>query len=169
LLRSVTLWDHFFADMQVFYPRARGYEHPVKSVLRALDPGTSFKVLETQDGVQTAVMRLRSGEASGPLGNEHPMSVQTLVVLSGEVDAQVGSETFWMGAGDSVIVRRGVAHRFVGASHEDAITLNIYAPPAYDDRSPRDRSGEVFQDAFTENGGASREKIAQAQDALEPD
>jgi hypothetical protein len=33
----------------------------------------------------------------------------------------------------------------------------------------RDRSGEVFQNAFTENGGATRDKIADAQAALEPD
>ncbi len=135
----------------------------------ALEPGSSFKVLETQDGVQTAVMRLQHGQESGPLGNEHPESVQTLVVIRGEIDAQVGEERFWMREGDCVIVGRGAVHRFVGASPDDAVTLNVYAPPAYEDRSKRDRSGEVFQDAFTENGGATRDRIADAQQVLEPD
>jgi len=128
-----------------------------------------FKVLGTQDGVQTARMRLKRGEASGPFGNEHPMSVQVLIVVRGELDAQIGHEHSWMREGDSVIVRRGVAHRFVGASEEDTVTLNVYAPPAYDDRSRRDRSGEVYQDAFTENGGAERPRIEEAQHELEPD
>jgi mannose-6-phosphate isomerase-like protein (cupin superfamily) len=141
----------------------------VKSAMHTLEPGSSFRVLETQDGVQTAVMRLKRGEESGPFGNEHPQSVQAIVVLTGEVDAQIGHERFWMHAGDSAIVRRGVAHRFVGASEEDAVTINVYSPPAYQDRSVRDRSGEVFQNAFTENGGATRDKIADAQAALEPD
>lgn len=141
----------------------------MKSAIQTLEPGSSFKVLETQDGVQTAVMRLKHAEASGPFGNEHPASVQTLIVLRGEVDAQIGDDRFSMRQGDSVIVRRGVAHRFTGASPEDAITLNVYAPPAYEDRSRRDRSGEVFQDAFTENDGAPRAQIEDAQHALEPE
>lgn len=128
-----------------------------------------FKVLETQDGVQTAVMCLGRGQESGPFGNEHPMSTQVMVVVRGQIDAHVGDEYFRMGQGDSVIVRRDVPHRFVGVSQDEAITLNMYSPPAYDDRSRRDRRGEVFQDAFTENDGASRVKIAKAQDALEPD
>lgn len=109
--------------------------------MQSLEPGSSFKVLETQDGVQTAVMRLRHGQESGPFGNEHPASVQTLIVMRGEVDAQVGDERFWMREGDCIIVRRGVAHRFIGGSPDDAITLNVYSPPAYDDRSTRDRNG----------------------------
>ncbi len=107
-----------------------------------------FKVLSTEDGVQTAEMRLARGEESGPLGNEHAESVQVLVVVRGEVDAKIGQQNVRMRAGDSAIVRRGVAHQFVGASDDEAVTLNVYSPPAYYDRSRRDRSGEVFEEAF---------------------
>ncbi len=128
-----------------------------------------FKVLNTQDGVQTAEMRLARGEESGPLGNEHANSVQVLLVVRGEVDATIGQQSFRMHPGASAIVRRGVAHQFVGASDDEAVTLNVYSPPAYDDRARRDRGGEVFADAFTENEGAPRAKIEDAQHALEPD
>jgi hypothetical protein len=57
----------------------------------------NFKVLATQDDIQTAVMRLSHGGESGARGNEHPESVQVLVVF------------------------------------QEAVTFNVYAPPAYDD------------------------------------
>lgn len=117
----------------------------MKSARRALEPGSSFKVLETHDGVQTAVMRLKHGQESGPFGNEHPASVQALFVIRGELDAQIGHERFWMREGDSVIVRRGVAHRFIGASPDDAILLNVYVPPAYDDEAPSEEAPQALE------------------------
>ncbi|MBV8149075.1 MAG: cupin domain-containing protein [Candidatus Eremiobacteraeota bacterium] len=93
--------------------------------------GGAFSVLETEGGVQTAAMRLERGIQSGPLGNEHADSVQVLFVAEGAVQAQIGTRRFRMEAGDSVIVAKGAAHRFVGDSDEPAITFNIYVPPAY--------------------------------------
>ncbi|HTU71544.1 MAG TPA: cupin domain-containing protein [Candidatus Baltobacteraceae bacterium] len=90
----------------------------------------TFTVLDTQGDVQTAVMRLRRAEASGPLGNEHASSSQVIVVIRGTIEAEIGDQKFRMGEGDSAIVPRGVAHRFVGVSNE-AVTLNVYSPPAY--------------------------------------
>ena len=89
-----------------------------------------FDVLESCDGVQTAIMTLKRTEESGPLENEHAQSSQVIVVTRGEVDAQIGDRTFRMHAGESAIVPKGVDHRFVGASDE-AETINVYAPPAY--------------------------------------
>ena len=123
----------------------------MKSARRALEPGSSFKVLETHDGVQTAVMRLKHGQESGPFGNEHPASVQALFVIRGELDAQIGDERFWMREGDSLIVRRGVAHRFIGASPDDAIMLNVYVPPAYNGEAPGKGVDEAQQTLELEN------------------
>jgi mannose-6-phosphate isomerase-like protein (cupin superfamily) len=100
----------------------------MKNVKRA---GGNFAVLETQDGVQTAAMRLERGKQSGPLGNDHADSVQVLFVASGAVRAQIGDRTFRMEAGDSAIVAKGEPHRFIGDSDEPAMTFNVYAPPAY--------------------------------------
>lgn len=90
-----------------------------------------FAVLESIPGMQTAVMRLRRGEASGPLANEHASSAQALLVVRGRVDAQIGEQRFSMEGGDSVIVPCNADHQFVGASNEPALTFNVYAPAAY--------------------------------------
>jgi mannose-6-phosphate isomerase-like protein (cupin superfamily) len=91
----------------------------------------SFGVLESEENLQTAVMRLERGEASGPLGNEHAGSEQVLFVISGVVDAEIGGRQIRMNPGDSAIVPRGAPHRFTGASVEPAVTFNVYGPPAY--------------------------------------
>lgn len=91
-----------------------------------------FKVLQTSAGSQTAVMTLRPGQSSGPKGNDHPKCEQILLVLEGEVVAEVGRETRKLKAGDVVIVPRRAAHRFTNKGKRTAVTFNVYAPPAYD-------------------------------------
>jgi mannose-6-phosphate isomerase-like protein (cupin superfamily) len=94
--------------------------------------GTLFKVLQTSRKSQTAIMTLAPGESSGPKGNEHPKSEQTLLVLEGEILADIGSKKRTLRKGDIVIVPPGVEHRFVNHGGSPAITFNVYAPPAYD-------------------------------------
>jgi mannose-6-phosphate isomerase-like protein (cupin superfamily) len=90
-----------------------------------------FKVTETSDELQTATMVLAPGEASGPMGNEHPQSEQMLYLVEGELEAEVGARTFSMSAGESVIVPKGADHRFRNAGKKPAVTFNVYSPPAY--------------------------------------
>lgn len=91
----------------------------------------SFSVLQTADLLQTAVMRLEPGAASGPLGNEHAQSEQVLFVVEGEVMAEIGDRKFPMQAGECVVVPRNVPHRFRNESTKTALTYNVYSPPAY--------------------------------------
>ena len=97
----------------------------------ALRSKGGFSVLQTSDESQTAVMTLQHGEWSGDKQNEHPDSEQVLVVLEGEVVAEIGDERTVLRKGDSVIVPRGAKHRFGNESEEKAVTFNVYAPPAY--------------------------------------
>jgi len=90
-----------------------------------------FQVLQTESKSQTATMTLAPGKSSGPKGNEHPKSEQVLLVLEGEILAEIGKEKATLRKGDFVIVPAGVAHRFVNHSESNAVTFNIYAPPAY--------------------------------------
>lgn len=94
--------------------------------------GIFFKVLQTLPKSQTAMMTLAPGKSSGPKGNEHPKSEQTLLVLEGEILADIGSEKRTLRQGDFVIVPLGAEHRFVNHGGSPAITFNVYAPPAYD-------------------------------------
>ena len=91
-----------------------------------------FEVLETTRQTQSAVMKLEPGQESGPKGNEHPESDQVLIVLEGEVTAEIGNESAVLGAGQTVTVPAGASHRFVNNGKVAALTFNVYAPPAYD-------------------------------------
>ena len=55
-----------------------------------------------------------------------------LLVLEGEVLAEIGAEKMTLRKGDVVIVPPKVAHRFVNKAASPAVTFNVYAPPAYD-------------------------------------
>ena len=92
-----------------------------------------FKVLQTATKSQTAMMSLKPGEESGPMGNDHPKSEQVLFVVSGRVVAEVGDERRMLKAGDCVIVPLRARHRFVNRSKRPVVTFNVYAPPAYDE------------------------------------
>jgi mannose-6-phosphate isomerase-like protein (cupin superfamily) len=92
-----------------------------------------FKVLQTSSKSQTAMMTLKPGEESGPKRNEHPKSEQILLVLKGQVVAEIGKETRTLKTGDSVIVPLRASHRFVNKSRRPVVTFNVYAPPAYDE------------------------------------
>jgi mannose-6-phosphate isomerase-like protein (cupin superfamily) len=92
-----------------------------------------FKVLQTTTKTQSAMMTLRPGKQSGPKGNDHPNSEQVLLVLQGEVVAEIGKETRTLKAGDAVIVPRRASHRFVNKSKRMVVTFNVYAPPAYEE------------------------------------
>ncbi len=77
-------------------------------------------------------MVLQPGEESGPRKeNEHAQSEQVLYLAEGTLEAEIGERTFGMRAGDSAIVGKGVAHRFVNRGSAPAVTFNVYSPPAY--------------------------------------
>jgi mannose-6-phosphate isomerase-like protein (cupin superfamily) len=90
-----------------------------------------FSVMQTSDDSQAAVMTLEPGEWSGDKRNEHPESEQVLLVLEGEVVAEIGHDRAVLTRGDVVIVPKRIKHRFGNESKAKAVTFNVYAPPAY--------------------------------------
>lgn len=90
-----------------------------------------FEVLQTTDRSQTAVMTLTPGQASGDSKESHPESDQVLIVLDGEVLAEVAEESARMRKGDVVVIPAGVRHRFLNDGEIPARTFSVYAPPAY--------------------------------------
>ena len=90
-----------------------------------------FSVLQTDKQAQTAVMKLAPGSWSGEKGNEHPESLQILMVVEGEVIAEIGDERNVLHAGDVVLVEPGAEHRFGNETRASALTFNVYVPPAY--------------------------------------
>ena len=90
-----------------------------------------FEVLQTTAREQTAVMRLSRGRATGDAAESHDKSEQVLLLLEGELLAEIGSKHSKMRAGDVVIIPAGVEHKFTNVGDKTALTFNVYAPPAY--------------------------------------
>ena len=90
-----------------------------------------FEVLQATSRSQTAVMTLEGGGESSEEPDFHPNSDQVLLVVEGEVSAEISGETASMRAGDVVIVPAGARHKFSNPTKARAVTFSVYAPPAY--------------------------------------
>ena len=90
-----------------------------------------FEVLQTTKQTQTAVMILTVGKHSSEETNSHEKSDQVLLLLEGELHAEVGAVKRIMRQGDTCIVSAGTPHRFENRGSGRAVTFNVYSPPAY--------------------------------------
>lgn len=95
-----------------------------------------FHLLETTGRTQTASITLKPGEDSGEGVNFHPHSDQTIVMLEGELVAEVGEETEVLKVGQSLIIPAGVKHRLHNDGDQTAFAFSVYAPPAYQTDDP---------------------------------
>ncbi|MBJ6759932.1 cupin domain-containing protein [Myxococcaceae bacterium JPH2] len=90
-----------------------------------------FDVLLTGKRSQAAVMRLDPGGASSPAPLSNEGSDQVLLVLEGLVEVELQGETRLMRRGDMLLVPDGTPVRVVNAGDVEAVTFNVYGPPAY--------------------------------------
>jgi mannose-6-phosphate isomerase-like protein (cupin superfamily) len=100
-------------------------------------PKEWFKVLQTTKRSQTAVMTLGSGQSSGDTAEAHEGSEQVLLLVEGELTAEIGGKRSRMKAGDVVVIPPRVKHKFTNRSVRPAVTFSVYAPPEY----PPDEAG----------------------------
>lgn len=89
-----------------------------------------FEVLQTSERSQTAMMTLAPGKSSGEKAEAHDGD-QVLLILKGELIGEVGGEDLSLKKGDVIIISGGVKHRFTNRSQKQAVTFNVYSPPAY--------------------------------------
>jgi mannose-6-phosphate isomerase-like protein (cupin superfamily) len=94
-----------------------------------------FEVLQTTERAQTAMMTLGPGHATGEKAEAHPKSDQVLLVLEGELRAEIADEGARLGKGDVIVITAGTKHRFTNLSAAPAVTFNVYTPPAYPPRT----------------------------------
>ena len=90
-----------------------------------------FEVLQTTKRSQTAVMKLSAGGNSSEEMNVHENSDQVLLVVEGEIEAEIAGQKKTLRKGDTVIVPAGTPHRFANRGKGDALTFNVYSPPEY--------------------------------------
>lgn len=92
-----------------------------------------FEPLHATGSSQAAMMTLPPGESSSEgSSNEHAWSEQWLYVVAGEGEAR-GKKRIKLRPGSLLLIEKGEAHEIVNTGDLPLVTLNIYAPPAYDD------------------------------------
>jgi mannose-6-phosphate isomerase-like protein (cupin superfamily) len=90
-----------------------------------------FRVLQTTKRNQTAVMTLDPGQSSGDGPEAHASSDQVLLLIHGELSAEIGGKRSRMKSGDVVIIPPRVQHRFTNRCDQPAVTFSVYSPPEY--------------------------------------
>jgi mannose-6-phosphate isomerase-like protein (cupin superfamily) len=93
--------------------------------------GEWFSVLQTSKNTQTAVMTLMPGQSSGPEMEAHKTSEQVLLVLEGEVLAELESRVKTLKAYDVILIPAGTKHKFTNQGKTKCLTFNTYSPPEY--------------------------------------
>ena len=96
-----------------------------------------FRILQTRRHSQTAVIRLEPGGFTSEGMNSHPDSEQIVLVLEGEMMAEVGDERKAVAKGQSLIIGAGVPHGLANESGGPVFAFTVYAPPAYPPGLPR--------------------------------
>jgi transcriptional regulator with XRE-family HTH domain len=71
------------------------------------------------------------GGSTGEEPYTHDDSEELLLVVSGRVEAQVGTDKFEMGPGDSIFYRSSMPHRVANVADEDAEVVWVISPPSY--------------------------------------
>src|SRR5437773_1014795 len=91
-----------------------------------------FKVLASTRSAQAAMMVLRPGQSTGEPQNEHARSEQWLFVISGGGKALVNKRRLSIRANSLLLIEKGEVHQATNNSRRPLVTINSYAPPAYD-------------------------------------
>ncbi len=93
-------------------------------------------MLERTGHSQTATISLGCGEVTSDDFNVHPHSDQIILVVEGEILAEVGGEREILRSKESVIIPAGVKHRLRNQARKQAFAFTVYAPPAYPEHDP---------------------------------
>jgi mannose-6-phosphate isomerase-like protein (cupin superfamily) len=94
----------------------------------------AFEVMHATATSQAAMMTLPPGESSSESSrNEHAWAEQWLYVVAGEGVARTKQKNFALAPGILLLIERGEPHEIENTGELPLVTLNIYAPPAYDD------------------------------------
>lgn len=95
-----------------------------------------FTLLETTGRSQSALLRLPPGQAASDAPQAHPESDQVLLLLEGELSAEIAAESTPVHPGDSLTIPAGIKHKFTNPGAQVAVAYSVYAPPAFQTDDP---------------------------------
>jgi mannose-6-phosphate isomerase-like protein (cupin superfamily) len=79
---------------------------------------------------QTSDVNIRANRLEGRIRRHtHPTSHHFLYLIAGQIELSVGDETRVVGAGDFVIIPRGMPHAMHKIGASEAIFLDVASPP----------------------------------------
>jgi mannose-6-phosphate isomerase-like protein (cupin superfamily) len=92
-----------------------------------------FEVLHATASSQAAMMTLAPGEStSESAGNEHAWAEQWMYIVQGEGRAKTKGKQVALAPGSLLLIEKGEPHQITNTGNAPLVTLNVYAPPAYD-------------------------------------
>ncbi len=93
-----------------------------------------FEPLHATASSQAAMMTLQPGETTGESSdNEHAWAEQWCFVVQGEGTARTKGKKLALRLGSLLLIEKGEPHQIENTGKTPLVTLDIYAPPAYDD------------------------------------
>ena len=108
------------------------------------------RVLFTGARSQLVAMSIPPGESIG--AEEHAHVEQTIVVLSGSGEAELGGKKTKVGAGDVIVVTPGTAHDLLNTGKTQLKVFTTYVPPNHIDgrvhRTKADAARDVEDERF---------------------
>lgn len=99
---------------------------------------SKFNILFATRNAQAAMMTLRPGGTSeDEPGNEHRRSEQWMFVIEGSGEAVIGKRPGALrrakfAKNSLLLIEKGELHQIKNTGKKSLVTLNFYAPPAYD-------------------------------------
>jgi len=81
--------------------------------------------------IEVVVAEFDSGGSTGDEAYTHGDSEEVFFVLSGEIELQLGDESFTLGAGDSAQYRSSLPHRVRNRGPGPAEEMFVISPPSY--------------------------------------
>ncbi len=94
---------------------------------------TFFEIVGETPRSQAATMVLEPGRSTGDDENRHPDSDQWLYVVSGRGEALVEDEAVELAPGTLLLIEADEAHEIRNPGPDPLVTINVYAPPAFDE------------------------------------
>lgn len=110
----------------------------MRHIQTGLKRGQFDLLVQTRD-LQAAKMTLRPGATSDDEpSNEHPRCEQWVFVISGTGEASIGKRRsslrrVKLAANSLLLIEKGELHQIKNTGKRSLVTINFYAPPAYDD------------------------------------
>lgn len=91
-------------------------------------PFEDFQARCRDSGAETAVIRLQPGDGEGTGWCSHADCQQMVLVLEGEIKAEIGGDERIVGKGGTLVIGEGMPYKLTNPGGQTALGFAVYAP-----------------------------------------